>query len=90
MQRKLDPSLDARARSVVQDYGESAYSTSVERLVYAPDGKLISDATWYSSYRSSPEILAGRPEAEAQAEAEEARAATTTTTPTAPMGRALQ
>jgi vancomycin resistance protein YoaR len=56
VQRKLDPSL-APGTSEVQDPGESAYSTSVHRLVYAPDGKLLSDATWYSSYRSSPEIL---------------------------------
>ena len=26
-------------------------------MVYAPDGKLLSDATWYSNYRSSPEIV---------------------------------
>ena len=40
-----------------QDYGEPAQSTSVHRLVYAPDGKLLSDSTWYSNYRSSPKIV---------------------------------
>ncbi|HEX4519503.1 MAG TPA: VanW family protein [Gaiellaceae bacterium] len=56
VQKTLDPSL-APGTSEVQDPGESAYSTSVERLVYAPGGKLMSDNTWSSNYRSSPEIL---------------------------------
>jgi vancomycin resistance protein YoaR len=41
----------------VDDYGVPAQATSVERKVYAPDGKLLSDATWYSSYRSEPKIV---------------------------------
>jgi len=41
----------------VDDYGVPAQSTSVERKVYAPDGKLLSDATWYSSYRAEPKII---------------------------------
>ena len=45
VQKKLDPSL-APGTSEVQDAGEPAYSTSVHRLVYAPSGKLLSDATW--------------------------------------------
>ena len=35
-------------------------STSVHRLVYAPDGKLLSDATWYSNYALEPEDRRGR------------------------------
>jgi vancomycin resistance protein YoaR len=54
--RQFDPTL-APGSSVIENYGEPAYSTSVRRLVYAPDGKLMSDATWYSNYTSSPEIV---------------------------------
>jgi vancomycin resistance protein YoaR len=54
--RKLDPSL-APGTSVIEVYGEDAYSTSVQRLVYGADGKLMSNTTWYSNYRSSPELL---------------------------------
>ena len=90
VQRKLDPSL-APGTSVVQDYGESAYSTSVERMVYAPDGKLMSDATWYSNYRSSPEILLVGPKPKPKPKPKKpAATTTTTTTPTAPMGHPLQ
>ena len=42
---------------VVDDPGMPAQSTSVERKVYAPSGKLLSDQTWYSSYRSTPKIV---------------------------------
>ena len=42
---------------VVDDSGVPAQSTSVERKVYAPDGKLLSDQTWYSSYRAEPKVV---------------------------------
>jgi vancomycin resistance protein YoaR len=42
---------------VVDDDGEPARTTSVRRRVYAPSGKLLSDTTWYSSYRAEPEIV---------------------------------
>jgi vancomycin resistance protein YoaR len=42
---------------VVDDPGTPAQSTSVERKVYAANGKLLSDQTWYSSYRSTPKIV---------------------------------
>ena len=42
---------------VVDDYGMPAQSTSVERKVYAASGKLLSDQTWYSSYRSQPKLV---------------------------------
>ena len=53
------------------------YSTSVHRLVYAPNGKLLSDATWFSNYVALPEILLvgpkpkpkPKPKVEAEAEA---------------------
>ena len=56
VQKTPDPSL-APGTSVVLDYGSPALTTSVRRLVYASDGKLLSDVTWYSSYRSLPKII---------------------------------
>jgi vancomycin resistance protein YoaR len=87
VQKTLDPSL-APGTSEVQDPGENAYSTSVERLVYAPDGKLMSDNTWYSNYRSSPEILLVGPTPKAppkpKTKPKTPPASTTTTTPATP------
>ena len=34
-----------------------AQATSVERKVYSASGALLSDATWYSSYRSEPRVI---------------------------------
>jgi vancomycin resistance protein YoaR len=59
---------------VVDDYGAPAQSTSVERKVYAPDGKLLSDSTWYSSYVAVPKVIRVGPK--------KATATTTTTTTT--------
>jgi len=42
---------------VVDDPGVPATATSVERKVYAPNGTLLSDETWYSSYESQPKIV---------------------------------
>lgn len=56
VQRKLDRALAPGTR-IVEDTGSPALATSVRRLVYAPDGKLLSDVTWYSNYRSMPEIV---------------------------------
>jgi hypothetical protein len=49
----------------------------------------MSDATWYSNYRSSPEILLVGPKPKPKPK-KPAATTTTTTTPTAPMGRPLQ
>ncbi len=54
--RSIDSSL-APGERVVDAYGTPAQSTSVRRLVYAPDGKLLSDSTWYSSYRAEPTVI---------------------------------
>jgi vancomycin resistance protein YoaR len=56
VQRTVDATL-APGDVVVDDPGVPAQSTSVERKVYAPDGKLLSDATWTSNYRAEPEIV---------------------------------
>lgn len=51
-----DPTLPV-GTTVVDDPGESSSSTSVHRLVYRANGKLLYDDTFYSSYRSSPKIV---------------------------------
>jgi vancomycin resistance protein YoaR len=56
VQKTVDATL-APGEVVVDDPGVPAQSTSVERKVYAPDGKLLSDETWYSSYRAEPKII---------------------------------
>ena len=56
MQKTVDATLKP-GQVVVDDPGVPAQSTSVERKVYAADGKLLSDATWYSSYRAEPKIV---------------------------------
>ncbi|HWB23412.1 MAG TPA: VanW family protein [Gaiellaceae bacterium] len=58
--KTIDRAL-APGQVVVTDYGEAAYSTSVRRLVYAPDGTLLSDATWYSNYRALPKQISVGP-----------------------------
>lgn len=63
---------------VVDDYGAPATSTSVERKVYAANGKLLSDSTWYSSYVAVPEVIRVGPKKP------KAKAATTTTAATTP------
>ena len=56
MQKTVDATL-APGAVEVDDYGVPAQSTSVERMVYAADGKLLSDPTWYSSYRAEPKVI---------------------------------
>ena len=56
VQRKHDASLKPGER-VVEDPGSPALSTSVRREVYDANGKLLSDVTWYSNYRSTPKIV---------------------------------
>jgi vancomycin resistance protein YoaR len=51
-----DPTLP-KGEQVVEQAGEPAQETSVERKVYAPDGKLLSDTTFYSHYVAQTEIL---------------------------------
>jgi vancomycin resistance protein YoaR len=56
VRKTVDATLKV-GKKVVDDPGVPAQATSVERKVYAPDGKLLSDATWYSSYRAEPKIV---------------------------------
>ena len=80
VQKTVDATLKP-GEVVVDDYGAPAQATSVERKVYAPDGKLLSDATWYSSYRSMPKIVRVGPKKE-QAKPKTDTTVTTTTTAT--------
>jgi vancomycin resistance protein YoaR len=56
IKRVPDPTL-YQGVTVIEDYGDPPRSTSVRRLVYLPSGKLLYDNTWYSSYRSQPEVV---------------------------------
>ena len=56
VQKTVDATLEP-GQVVVDDYGAPAQATSVERKVFAPDGSLLSDSTWFSSYRSLPKII---------------------------------
>ena len=76
MTKTVDPTLKP-GQVVVDDPGVPAQSTSVERKVYAPSGKLLSDETWYSSYRSMPKLVRVGPK-----KAKKPKTATTTTTTT--------
>ena len=64
---------------MVDDSGVPAQSTSVERKVYAADGKLLSDATWYSSYRAKPKIVRVGPKKRRRRRTDKPPATTTTT-----------
>ena len=56
MKRVPDPTL-LKGKSEVIEYGEPARATSVSRKVYAADGTLLHEDTWYSQYRSEPRVL---------------------------------
>jgi vancomycin resistance protein YoaR len=82
VKRKLDRSL-APGQVVVEDEGEAAYSTSVQREVYASNGKLLYDNTWYSNYVASPTIELVGPK-KAKKTKQPPATTTTTSTTTAP------
>jgi vancomycin resistance protein YoaR len=86
LQKEKDPDLPAGEKHVV-DYGTPSTSTSVRRRVYAPDGTLMSDQTWYSSYVSEPKVVEiGTLKAKGKVKQKPAAGGTTTTatTTTAP------
>jgi vancomycin resistance protein YoaR len=79
VQKTVDATLEP-GQTVVDESGVPAQATSVERKVYSADGKLLSDATWYSSYRAEPRVIrVGPPK-----ENEPPVTTTTTTTTTTP------
>jgi vancomycin resistance protein YoaR len=54
---KIHDDSVAPGTRVIQEYGVPAQATSVHRTVYSANGKLLSDATWYSSYDAEPRIV---------------------------------
>jgi vancomycin resistance protein YoaR len=79
LQRTVDATLDP-GEVVVDDGGMPAQSTSVERKVYSASGKLLSDATWYSSYRAEPKIVRVGPKRQKEPPVTTTTSTTTTTT----------
>jgi vancomycin resistance protein YoaR len=77
VQKTVDATLKP-GEVVVDSSGVPSQSTSVERKVYDASGKLLSDATWYSSYRSEPKIIRVGP----KKPKEKAKKGATTTTST--------
>jgi vancomycin resistance protein YoaR len=65
VQRTVDATLKP-GEVVVDSSGTPAQATSVERKVYDASGKLLSDATWYSSYRAEPKIVRVGPKKQAK------------------------
>ena len=89
VQKTVDATLKP-GEVVVDDSGVPAQSTSVERKVYSRAGKLLSDQTWYSSYRAEPKIVRvgpKKPKKPAQTTTTTTTTTTTvTTTPVTPQG----
>jgi vancomycin resistance protein YoaR len=56
VKRISDPTLE-KGKTVIDQTGSPSRSTSVRRLVYSPSGKLMYDATWYSSYRGDYQVV---------------------------------
>ena len=54
--RSPDPSMWAGLQ-VTEDSGEPSRKTSVTRRVYSEAGKLLSETTWTSWYRSEPTLV---------------------------------
>jgi vancomycin resistance protein YoaR len=79
VQKTVDATLDP-GEVVVDDPGVPAQSTSVERKVYDTKGNLLSDETWYSSYRAEPKIVRVGPKKKAKQTTTTTTSTTTTTT----------
>jgi vancomycin resistance protein YoaR len=79
VQKTVDATLKP-GEVVVDSSGVPSQATSVQRKVYDASGTLISDATWYSSYRSEPKIVRVGPK---KAKPDK-KTVTTTTTGSAP------
>jgi vancomycin resistance protein YoaR len=56
VKRVKDPTM-LKGKSEVEEYGQPARATSVSRTVYAANGKVLHEDTWYSSYRSEPKVV---------------------------------
>ncbi len=83
LRKTVDATLSP-GETAVDDYGVAAQTTSVERKVFAPNGKLVSDATWYSSYRAEPKIIRVGPAKAKKHKPPITTATTVTTVPSPP------
>jgi uncharacterized protein YabE (DUF348 family) len=85
VKKVLDPKLYV-GQQVVEEFGSPSRSVSVRRLVYDKRGRLLYDATWYSSYVSEPKVVRvgtkPRPGATTSAKSGSTTRATTTGTST--------
>jgi vancomycin resistance protein YoaR len=82
VKRSSDPSLE-KGQTVVDESGSPSRSTSVRRKVYGSNGKLMYDATWYSSYRGEYQVVrVGTKEPKPKPEAKAKKNKKTETTPT--------
>jgi vancomycin resistance protein YoaR len=73
VRRTVDASLKPGER-VVDSYGVPAQATWVRRKVYAPNGKLLYDSTWYSNYVAEPKLVRVGPPAKRHKPAPKAKA----------------
>jgi vancomycin resistance protein YoaR len=85
VQKTVDATL-APGAVEVDDSGVPAQTTSVERKVYTAEGKLLSDQTWYSSYRAEPKVVRVGPPKPKQTKKPTTTTTTTTPTTTTPPG----
>ena len=87
VKRISDPSLP-KGQQVIQEYGQPPRSTSVTRTVFAPNGKVRSKTTWYSSYRGEAQVVLvgtkAKPKPKDQGTTTTTSTTTTTTTTTTP------
>ena len=56
VERILDPTLEKGTR-IVEESGQPARSVSVRRIVYGPDGEVLYDTVWHSTYASEPRVV---------------------------------
>jgi vancomycin resistance protein YoaR len=78
-----DPSLEA-GEQVVEETGEPPRTTSVHRLVYDANGKLLHDSVFFSSYRGEPTVIrvGTKPKPKTESTTTTTTTETTTTTTT--------
>jgi vancomycin resistance protein YoaR len=82
--KTVDATLDP-GEVAVDDYGAPAQATSVERKVYSAAGKLLSDQTFYSSYRAEAKVIRVGPK-QPKVKPTKDDPGSTVTTETAPLG----
>jgi len=76
-----DPTLLV-GQKVVDSTGEPPRTTSVRRIVYDADGKVLHDTVFYSSYRGEPTVIRVGTKPKPQTETTTTTTSTTTTTTT--------